>query len=339
MVKRTIGPIFFVLILVAAFFAFHHRSQKTDLKPIYILSYSSFNSLLGPGKKLKKLFEKSCSCKLHIINGGEAGLLIQKMQYLDQVDAVVGLDQFTLDRARDKYKWQPLNLQKSQFIDELRDQIEGNFVPFDWSPLTIIYKKSSFKSDVSAIKSLSGWIRLGVKKQLSLQDPRTSTPGMHFLWWLYSQDPTLAIVKKLKPLMHSVSPSWDTSYGLFQRGQVKLTFSYLTSLLYHWLETKDYDYTAYVGESGHPYQIEYAGVPMICTQCELAKKFVKFLLQPEVQRLLMTKNYMLPTVDLKPSPAILQKLPKLKLLSKQSFKQFKDNYDSTLEKWEAVVFN
>jgi thiamine transport system substrate-binding protein len=39
------------------------------------------------------------------------------------------------------------------------------------------------------------------------------------------------------------------------------------------------------------------GIPDFCNECELAQKFVQFILQPESQKIIMNKNYMYPAIN------------------------------------------
>ena len=41
-------------------------------------------------------------------------------------------------------------------------------------------------------------------------------------------------------------------------------------------------------------QIEFAGVPETCQNCEAGFRFIEFMNSDEAQKIIMTKNYMLP---------------------------------------------
>ncbi|HEX4923612.1 MAG TPA: extracellular solute-binding protein, partial [Bdellovibrionales bacterium] len=109
-----------------------------------------------------------------------------------------------------------------------------------------------------------------------------------------------AYLAKLKPNLHSVSPSWSTAYGLFKKKEAKIVLSYLTSPLYHKVAENDDGFEAAVFTQGHVAHVEYAAIPAACTSCKRAEEFLEFLLQAESQTRLMELNYMLP-VSLAPA--------------------------------------
>ena len=47
------------------------------------------------------------------------------------------------------------------------------------------------------------------------------------------------LVKSIKKSAYGPITSWSLAYGLFRRGRVGMSLSYLTSLAYHQLEEKD----------------------------------------------------------------------------------------------------
>jgi thiamine transport system substrate-binding protein len=153
------------------------------------------------------------------------------------------------------------------------------------------------------------------KNQFALQDPRSSSPGLQFYQWVKSvkKDGAKAFLKALQPNVASVSPSWGMSYGLFQSKQAKYVFTYVTSLAYHWGVEKNRGYKIASFPEGHPIQIEYAGVPEGCVQCELAQKFVQFLTEPVAQKILMEKNFMFPVLPSVVAGTIFAELPQLKV--------------------------
>ena len=132
--------------------------------------------------------------------------------------------------------------------------------------------------------SLKDLLREEFKNNISLPSPRTSTVGFQLYYWIWFvfRERTEEFLKSLKNQLYGLSPSWSTSYALFQRGHVRLSFSYLSSLLYH-REQNQEDFYFVSFKEGHPFQVELAGVSGFCTECELADSFVAFLLRPEIQ--------------------------------------------------------
>lgn len=77
---------------------------------------------------------------------------------------------------------------------------------------------------------------------------------------------------------------------------------------------QDHNYAALELEEGHPVQVEYAGIPKGCQNCEMAQEFLSFLVEPSSQALIAEKNFMLPAVKSVSIPSSFRNLPSLKVL-------------------------
>jgi thiamine transport system substrate-binding protein len=159
-------------------------------------------------------------------------------------------------------------------------------------------------------------------KSVALQDPDLSTPGLQFVYWMQLGQFDLDL---LRPKIKSLAGDWSSSYGLFKKGQAATTFTYLTSLVYHWDIEKDFSYDVANFTDGHVAQIEYAAVPDICRSCGLGERFVEFLHEDRSQIELMNKNFMFPMVLGHTVGTSFEKLPKLKILPNQNMDQFVDD--------------
>lgn len=294
------------------------REAMTE-KELRILSYSTFVSSSGPAPQLVREFKKRCRCKVEFVTTGDAGLILERLKMTQdrtKYDVVIGLDRFWAKKASQDWEWlDPVVVQegKVEFVAGVASEELPQFVPFDHAPMTFIYRRS----DVNVVpKSLRDFLKPEFKSSISLQDPRSSSPGLQFLSWIVMTQGEGAgdFLKKLKPAIHSISPSWALSYGLFKKGQSRFVFSYLTSLAYHLTVEQDHDYAALELEEGHPVQVEYAGIPKGCKNCDLAQEFLRFLLEPASQVLIAERNFMLPAVKSVGIPGSLRGLPSLKIL-------------------------
>jgi thiamine transport system substrate-binding protein len=259
-------------------------------------------------------FKKQCQCVVEVSNAGDAGLLVERLElsHKDQFDLVIGLDQVALADAEKKIQWREILFPQMIFATEVAPHLTSHFVPYDWAPMTFIYRKDDVKPPTSLNDLLSDEYR----SKIAIQDPRSSTPGFDFFQWVRAveKDHAADYLEKLKPNIQSISPSWSFSYGLFKKGLAKLVFSYVTSLVYHWDVEADHHYQAASFPEGHPYQVEFAAIPAGCTECGLAEQFLKTMMSKEGQKLIAQKNFMLPAVSgVELSPSYSQ-LPKLKLI-------------------------
>lgn len=288
------------------------RSTYTG-RSLRILSYSSFVGSTGPGPELLQDFKALCNCEIEILTAGDAGLLLERLRLSKSAapfDLVIGLDQLTLPAAEKELGWRDIMLEGVDWAPPVAKYVTPHFVPYDWAPLTFIYRKGEIDPPTS-LRDLTAPRFAG---KIAIQDPRVSSPGRQMLQWMVSSNTGSEeqYFDKLRPNIHSVSQSWSFSYGLFKKKQSALVFSYLTSLVYHWDVEGEDKYQAAVFADGHPYQVEFVAIPDFCKECELARDFVKFMLSKKGQDKIATKNFMMPAIATLPKS--FQRLPQLKLV-------------------------
>jgi len=292
--------VFIIITLVILFLPYLllDPNQQDQAKALRVMSYSSFINQWGAGPEVARLFEQKTGIPIQWINAGNAGLIIERLKFkreTDLPDIVVGLDQFAIFEARRHFKW--LNVRKG--LSSRPDLLPKgarfhDFLAYDWGALTFVYREG----ELPAPTSLDSLLDEQFKKKLIFQDPRISSPGLQFLLWVLGakgEEEGLRYLEKLKPSILSIAPSWSASYNLFKMERPSIVFSYFTSPYYH-----KQDQTSYQGavfDIPHPIQVEYAGIPDFCINCDMAKKFAHFLLEPDVQKIIMEKNYMFPVVS------------------------------------------
>ena len=287
--KILILSLIFILVVTGVFFITTPKKTKNILR---VMTYSSFAGVFGPGKFIAKEFEQNCKCQIQWIKIPDSTLFIQRLKLKKdgfKTDVIMGLDQISL-KAAGKLQWKPItDIHKSQFIPPIRNFVSEKFIPYNWSPMTFISKKHT---ETISLKNL---LEPQYKNNISLPSPQLSTAGLQFYYWFWYvfREKTFKILESFKNQLYGLPPSWSASYSLFQRGHVNLSFSYLSSLLYH-KQQKQKDFYALVFKEGHPFQVEFAGVSSFCTQCRLAVQFVHFLQTPKIQLILKQKNYMFP---------------------------------------------
>jgi thiamine transport system substrate-binding protein len=290
--------------------------QEFENKKLRVLTYSTFVSATGPGGEIFARFKSEHGCELEVVTTGDAGLLLERLRLTQgsvPFDVVIGLDQFMLNEARAKGEWKDLGLEREEWAPAVKAAAtDPTFVPFDWSPMTFIYREGT----VEPPHRFEDLLEARFKRRIALQDPHLSSPGLQFYNWVSVVKGEAAgdFLRQLRANAPIVSPSWALSYGLFKKRQADLVFSYVTSLAFHWGVEKDHSYRAAVFPEGHPLQIEYVGVPASCRECDLAKEFVRTLLQPDAQRLIMEKNFMFPVLAGLESGTIFTELPKVEVL-------------------------
>jgi len=289
-----------IVLAVAFLFLLNDIQGKSSQGKLRVLSYSGFVNSWGAGPEIAKRFLDETGIEIEFHDGGDAGLLLKKLE-LFPADLVIGFDQATVAEAAEAKLWRVLSERYlANMVEEVRPVaarwLEEGFVAFDWAPMAFVYRQG----EIEPPQSLQDLLDERFRGAIALQDPRTSTPGLQFLLWVLAElgvDEGFQFLERLKPNIHSVSAGWSAAYGLFSKKQAKLVFSYLTSPLYHQLEENDSSYKAAVFGNKHPIQVEFVVIPDNCVECVRAEMFVEFLLEPEIQNLIMRKNFMLPVIN------------------------------------------
>lgn len=277
---------------------FWGRDLTSSEAPLVVYSYSSFMSPFGPAKDLAEKFKARTGRAVQFVDAGDSQAILERLRFRapqESVDLVLGLDQLTLTDAQAALPWRELAATAVAWEENLpRESLLKDFLPLQWSPLSFVHR-----GGLSGVHTLKDLLNPSFHKDIVLLDPRASTPGFQFLYWVVSvmgKEAALEYLQKLKVNVHSVQPSWSTGYQLFQRGEAGAIFTYVTSVAFHHRQGQ-MEYQTILFEEGLPYQVEYAGIPESCRHCEMAQEFLNFLLEPESQNLMMTKNYMLPVVQ------------------------------------------
>lgn len=316
------------LFLIAAVFsgliiAFLNKEDSAVVKEgsvLKIYAADSFIAKWGPGPQLKEIFEKQTGQKITFIEMTDPSLTFQKMNFDGTSaigDVITSLDQYDLIRSQDKIKWKKI---KSEVDQKNAAQLSipthfENFLPYNWAPISFV-SRGDFKITINSLDDL---FKPELKNKIALEDPRTSSPGLQFLSWVMqtkSEEDAVQFLKKMNQQAHSYSAGWSAAYGLFTNKQADIVLSYVTSPIYHLVEEKNSNFKSYEFTEGHPVQVEFAGVPETCQNCEAAIKFVQFMQTPEAQKIIMSKNYMLPIYKPAQEATAFDTIKIYKLLSK-----------------------
>ncbi len=287
--------------LIVMYLNTENQKVTTENKVVKVYANTSFVSKWGPGPSLATLFEKKNNVKVDFIESSDVSMTLQKISFEGKnsvADVVVGLDQFDLARSANKIKWKEVSSSTSfEYTPEIAELIkETNFLVFDWAPMAFVTRQNLGVT----VEKLDDLLKSELKGRIAFEDPRTSSPGLQFLVWVFETKGTeegRAFLKALNRNAHSYSAGWSTAYGLFKNKQVDLVFSYVTSPIYHIVEEKDSSFASLEFKEPHPMQIEFVGVPDTCKNCDSGIRFAQFLQSDEAQKILMTKNYMLPVVS------------------------------------------
>jgi len=291
-----------------------HVSFATESHELVVYSYDSFAAADGVGPAIIPLFEKKCRCHVRVLPSGDAAQVLNRVEIDAKrgkpiADVIVGIDQQIWERAREFTQewgtWKPHGYPSELVADTI---VGDGFLPVDYGLFAFIQdRRAKFRTP----HSLRDLMAPEFKRNVILEDPRTSTPGLAFL--LYS----LAVGgsefwRDFAGQWLTFAPGWDSAYGIFLRGEAPLVWSYVTSQAYH-EENGDHEhrYQAVMFDEGQPIQVEGAAMVRGTVHREWAQQFLEFLISPEAQAFFPTKNWMVPALKSAALPASFEHLPRV----------------------------
>ena len=262
-----------------------------------VYTYDSFASEWGPAGKLEALFESQCQCDLKFMPFEDGVTMFNRIRLegnKTKADVMLGIDNFVMPEAEKSGLFVEHHVQNSANNLPLVWQ-SNTFLPYDFGEYAFIYNKEKVSNPPKSLKEL-------VERQdlkVIYQDPRTSTVGRGLLFWVnqvYGEQAESAWQTLAKHTV-TVGKGWSETYGAFLKGESDLVLSYTTSPLYHqWHEQTD-KYVAADFAEGHLVQVEVAAMTKTSKQPELARQFLRFLQQPEAQKIISYHNVMKPVVN------------------------------------------
>lgn len=264
-------------------------------KPVLtVYTYDSFASKYGPAKALEALFEPQCGCDLKFMPFEDGVTMFNRIRLegkKTKADVMLGIDNFVMPEAEKSGLFAEHGLQNNAPNLPLAWQ-SRIFLPYDFGEYAFIYNKQKLTNPPKSLKEL-------VERQdlkVIYQDPRTSTVGRGFLFWLnsvYGEQAGQAWQQLAKHTV-TIGKGWSETYGAFLKGESDLVLSYTTSPLYHQWHEKTDDYVAAAFNEGHLVQVEVAAFLKSSKNLPLAKQFLQFLQSPQAQKIISFNNVMKP---------------------------------------------
>ena len=312
-----------LLALVASWVAVAPSSAFS--KPVLVIStYDSLASKSGLGGKLFPLFEKTCDCTVKISAAGDAGTIASRLELEARrgklrSHVILGFDELLWPRIKPHVdSFQPKGL--DTLLPEIRTGVTAipeGFVPFDHGIHAFI---QDTQLSLAPPRNLADLKDARFTKKLLLQDPRTSTPGLGFLFFTrerFGRDWS-RFWSDISGQWLTLASGWDQAYGMFLKGEAPLVWSYTTSQAYHRLhgdpdsKARPARYHARIFEDAMPIQVEGAALVrgLQAEERRLAERFLEFLISPEAQALIPEGNWMLPVRKGVALPAVFAELPK-----------------------------
>jgi thiamine transport system substrate-binding protein len=297
-----------------------------------VLTYDSFTSEWGPGPAIEAAFEAECACDLVFTGAGDGAALLARLQLegtRTDADIVLGLDTNLTAAARDTGLFAPHGVTADLTLPVAWD--DDTFLPFDWGYLAFVANK-----DTPAVASFRALADSDLK--IVIQDPRSSTPGLGLLMWVYASEGDAApqIWADLADNIVTVTPGWTEAYNLFLEGEADAVLSYTTSPAYHLIAEKDDSKTSWGFDAGNYLQVEVAAKLAGTDQPALADQFMAFITSPGFQDVIPETNWMYPATDVSlPGGFDTLTVPSTGLLL--SSQDAADLRDDLVETWRAAL--
>jgi thiamine transport system substrate-binding protein len=269
-------------------------------------------------------FEDKEGCIIDLEYSSDAGAALAKViveRDTPQADIIIGIDNTMIFEAKKQdilVAYEPntsVNITPStiQGLDP-----EFYVTPYDYGFISLIYNKS--RVDESLLPNPNNFTLEDVKNPelaqlLVTEDPTLSSTGLGFLMW------TIGVYDKVlgedwKTWWNAVSSdiqvekSWGDAWQVFTQEAANrpIMVSYATDPAYNYLffdqDTSVGALTSHENNNSYAWlQIEGLGIIKGTENLELAKKFIEWFTQPNVQELIPENNWMYPSNFQVPLPA------------------------------------
>lgn len=366
MIERVVSYLLIVianlvvqLALQSPGFAFAAAVSVTPELVLY--ANDSFVAPRSLGALIIPIFEKKLGCRVRALASGDGAQLLTRIELDAQrgkstAQLVVGIDERSWEKAKQWVEpwgdWTPAGYQN---LVETSLTLGRGFLPYDYGVFALMMDRQlmaelKLQVPTEGLLSFQELLAPQWRRNIILEDPRTSGPGLAF--FLFSlqalktkregQEDAWVFWEKFRGQWLTLTPGWSAAYGLFLKKEAPLVWSYITSQAYHQEMAdsgKPLRYQAVLFREGQPFQIEGAALMKSGSHSKeskiLARKFLEFLISPEVQKMVPKHAWMMPVLKGVELPESYRNLPRpLKLVQTQT-----DPTEMTklLSRWKDIV--
>ena len=310
------------IILIVAVAGVYLAGRGGEGKPeLVIYVYDGFMAYgENPEEVWAKVFDSfgekyDVEVKVRVFDSAREALLTAIDEYRKGVrtaDLIIGVDNLLIYEAKKagivECYYSPVAEESVSEAIALSLDPEKCVTPIDYGLIAIVYDPTRLPEEVLDIlraPSLDDLARPEVASRLIVEDPTKSSTGLNFLFWQIAvyqglegkdwRDWWRSIADKAY-----IAPSWSDAYDVFlSGGERAIVVSYGTDTAYSaWYNKGAPTFNAtliyYNGKATGWLQVEGALVVKGQPGTEWAKKFVDWLLSPEVQSLIPDNQWMLP---------------------------------------------
>lgn len=316
-------------------------SAPTETKALTVVTHDSF----ALPDDLKAKFAKDTGYEVTYVAPGDTGALVNQLVLTKDAplgDVVYGIDNTFASRAESEGIL--LDYTSEALPDSSRQFSAPQLTPIDFGDVCINADTAWFEAKGLAVPTtLDDLTDPKYKDLLVLTNPASSSPGLAFMFATIGakgEDGYLDYWKALKDNGAKIDSGWTEAYytdfsGADGKGPRPLVLSYATSPAY----TVDGDTSSTVALLGTCFrQVEYAGVLKGTSNEVGARKFVDFMLSPEVQAAIPENLFMYPVVHETPLPADWAKFaPLASQPIELSAEQIGEHRDKWIRDWTEAI--
>ncbi len=270
---------------------------------LVVYTYDSFASW-GPAKFIETEFERTHEgVDVVFVATADsramlARLIAEKEAGGPTADVFIGVEAADLYRAREHFI--PLRAEGLPNLAKVPEDLlvdpENRLIPYEHGYITFVYDSEKLPLEDVPL-TFEGLLDPKYRKQIILEDPRTSSPGLSFLLWTIHRfgDPGyLDYWRKLLPNVLTIAGGWGEAYDLFLGGEAPIVLSFSTDTAYSVIEEGSARYKVMLLENQGYRNIYLMGIVQGTAQEGLAQEFLNFVLSKEVQERIPTTEWMFP---------------------------------------------
>jgi thiamine transport system substrate-binding protein len=282
------------------------NSNENESKRVVLVTHDSF----AIPKQVKAAFERESGLKLTILQGGDAGEMVNRALLTKgdpQGDVLFGIDNNLLSRALDEGLFDPYVAAGLEFVDAAyRIDPTHSVTPIDHGDVCLNVDRTWFASHgVAPPQTLADLTQQRYKNLLVVENPATSTPGLAFMlatiarfgesgWQDYWQRLRTNGVLAVDGWEEAYTAQFSGAGG--SKGKRPIVVSYATSPAAEVIYAKSPPKTAptaVVADSCFR-QIELAGVLAGAKNANGARAFIDFMLSDRFQASMPESMFVLP---------------------------------------------
>jgi thiamine transport system substrate-binding protein len=297
----------------------------------------------SPGAWLKEEFESQFDAEItYQTPSGELNHYIEQQNAGQEIEAdvYVGLTTDQLVRADNNATEQlferNVDVAGMENVKEgLKFDPEGRAIPFDTGYISLVYDSTQ----TEAPETFDGLLEEEHRGDLIAQDPASSETGRAFLLHTiheYGEDGYLEYWENLQDNDVRVLGSWSDAYTSWSEGEAPMVVSYSTDQVFADMEGQDLakHQIRFLNDQGYA-NPEGVGIFANTGNPNLARDFIEFLLEPDVQGEIAQRNVSFPATNNAELPAeyaeLAQEPPEPVTFS---YDELQGAVDGWVEDWE-----